>query len=246
MRSQVLTTTVSHARGTPLRHGFRHASTAWLIDVGALGRRTWPRDLPTALGTALSFRSTDHLGAAENTWYDNVLAFASARGVDLTGHRVLALTTARSLGYAFNPLTVYWCIAPDDAVTCVIAEVHNTYGERHVYLLDPDSSGAASTEKAFYVSPFNDTDGTYRMRVPAPVDGEVDVRITLHRDDLTPFVTSWTGRPPGTARGRISAWARALGTPWAVAALIRIHGIWLWMRRLPIVPRPTHRPQEAA
>lgn len=244
MTSTVLTTTVSHTRGTPLRHSFRHASTAWLVDLGELGARTWPRDLPRALGGVLSFRADDHLGDAEQAWYDNVLAFAAARDVDLRGHQVLALTTARSLGYAFNPLTVYWCLRGSE-VTCVIAEVCNTYGERHVYLLRPDTGGAASTDKQFYVSPFNDTAGTYRMRVPVPRDGTVDVRISLHRDGLTPFVTAWQGQPPTTRWGRAVATARAIGTPWAVAALIRVHGIWLWVRRLPIVPRPTHHPQEA-
>ena len=58
-----------------------------------------------------------------------------AAGVDLRGGRVLMLANARVLGYVFNPLTVYWCHRPDGSLACVVAEVHNTYGERHCYLL---------------------------------------------------------------------------------------------------------------
>jgi DUF1365 family protein len=49
------------------------------------------------------------------------------------------LTQARVLGYVFNPLTVYWCHRPE----CVVAEVHNTYGQRYAYLLHPDTRGRA-------------------------------------------------------------------------------------------------------
>ena len=72
------------------------------------------------------------------------------------------LTNARVLGHVFNPLTVYWCHHPDGTLACVVAEVHNTYGERHCYLLRTDAAGRARTAKEFYVSPFFDR----RRRVP--------------------------------------------------------------------------------
>ena len=49
-------------------------------------------------------------------------------------------------------------------LACVVAEVHNTYGERHAYLLQPDEAGTAVTGKDFYVSPFFDVTGTYGLR----------------------------------------------------------------------------------
>ena len=58
------------------------------------------------------------------------------------------LTNARSLGYVFNPLTLFWCHDRDGAIVCVIAEVHNTYGQRHRYLLRPDDAGRAETDEA--------------------------------------------------------------------------------------------------
>ena len=53
----------------------------------------------------------------------------------------------------------------------MVAEVHNTYGERHCYLLQPDERGRAEADKEFYVSPFLTVDGRYRMRSPSPASG---------------------------------------------------------------------------
>ena len=60
---------------------------------------------------------------------------------------------------------MFWCLAPDDELRAVVFEVHNTYGERHAYLLDVDVAGRAHTDKTFYVSPFNDVSGTYDVRL---------------------------------------------------------------------------------
>ena len=48
---------------------------------------------------------------------------------------MLVLTNARTAGYVFNPLTTYFVFAADGALEGILAEVHNTYGERHVYPL---------------------------------------------------------------------------------------------------------------
>ena len=81
---------------------------------------------------------------------------------------------ARVLGYVFNPLSLYWCHDADGVLRHVIAEVHNTYGGRHAYLLPPDDDTPAIVMKKLYVSPFNDVDGYYLVRAPRP-DAELDV-----------------------------------------------------------------------
>jgi DUF1365 family protein len=84
-----------------------------------------------------------------------------------------------------------------------------------------------------YVSPFHATDGTYR--VAAPVPGErLHVAVTLDSDDGATFSASLTGR-----RSQITP-LRAAPAAIRHTLLIRMHGVWLWLRRLPIQPRPTH------
>ena len=72
--------------------------------------------------------------------------------------RITALLQARVFGYVFNPLSVFWCHDRDGRLLHVIAEVHNTYGQRHAYLLPP-ADLPVMTAKKFYVSPFFQVDG---------------------------------------------------------------------------------------
>jgi DUF1365 family protein len=132
---------------------------------------------------------------------------------------------------------VFWCFDSAGAPAGTIVEVHNTYGERHAYLVHPDERGRARVDKALYVSPFHGTDGWYDVVVPLPGD-ELQIAITLHTDDGAAFSASLSGRRT-TASARRAAPAAIRG-----AALIRIHGIWLWLRRLPVQPRSDDRPQE--
>ncbi|WP_018156329.1 DUF1365 domain-containing protein [Demetria terragena] len=231
-------TTVRHTRTAPIRHDFSYPGCSWLIDPARVD------SLPLWTRPFVSFRAKDHLGDPEQDWHTNVVSFARERGVDLTHGRMVALTGARTLGHVFNPLTVYWCWDAEESLACVIAEVHNTYGERHAYLVRPDDRARAEVDKAFYVSPFNDTSGYYSMSLPPP-DDTVDVRITLHRDGAPPFVTRWQGRR-ATRRdvGRILL--RLPLAPHLVSLRIRRHGIVLWLRGLTIQPRPPHLPQEPA
>lgn len=151
---------------------------------------------------------------------------------------VTALMNARAFGYVFDPLTVFWCHDRRGDLRCVVAEVHNTYGQRHAYVLQPDERGRAEVDKAFHVSPFHQVEGRYRLRLPEPADA-LDLRITLLLDARPPFHAALTGHLlPVTARTVLRANLRAPLSPLLTSARIRRHGIALWARGLPITPRP--------
>lgn len=231
--------TVSHHRRGPVHHGFRHSVYQWLVDLDALPVHPW------WLRPFTAFRSEDHLGDPHRELRANVERFLAKRGIRLDpSSRVLMLANARVLGHVFDPLTVYWCLDRDEALVCVVAEVHNTYGERHVYLLEPDAHGRAVADKAFYVSPFNDLSGRYEMCFTLEPD-RVATSIVLRRGGEIAFSASLNGRPTPATRAAV---VRQLLTkplmPQRVSALIRAHGIFLWARRLPVVRRPHHRAQE--
>lgn len=156
------------------------------------------------------------------------------------------LAAARVLGYVFNPLSVYWCHNGEGELVCVVAEVHNTYHGRHCYLLRTDDSGRAEVEKDFYVSPFEPaTGGGYRMSLPEPGD-RLALSITLDRPGSAPFVAAVRGRRrPATAIGLLRLAIRHPLAPLVVTVRIRWQGIRLWLRGLPVVPRPDHVKQEA-
>jgi len=158
---------------------------------------------------------------------------------------VLMLATPRSLGYAFNPLTVFWCHDRTGGLACVVAEVHNTYGDRHCYLLRPDAGGHAGADKAFYVSPFFGVDGRYDMTFTDPtVDDAVRVAITLSRGDEVVFRASVEGAPDPSAPSFLAGALRHPAAGQRVMALIRLQGIRLWLKHLPVMPRPVAPVQE--
>jgi uncharacterized protein len=234
VRAQIYEVTISHARSAPLRNVFRYRSYLWLVDLDHL-----PRAGPLA-----RFRVRDHLGDPQASIRANLDRFLAARDVDLGGGRVTMLAHARVLGYVFNPLTVYWCHRPDGTLACVVAEVHNTYRERHAYLLRTDERGRAEVPKQFYVSPFYPVDGRYRMSLPEP-DGRLALSVVLDRPDGHSFIAGVRGRAvPATVRALIGAAARHPWSTAAVAARIRWQGVQLHLRGLRVVPRPAHLPQE--
>ncbi|GGI80429.1 DUF1365 domain-containing protein [Pseudarthrobacter scleromae] len=239
IEAAIYRTAISHVRRTPLKNAFTYRSYSWFVDVDHLPR------LPFMLRPLAVFRSGDHLGDPGSSIRSNVERFLRTQGMEPDGGAIHMLTSARVFGYVFNPLTLFWCYRTSGELECVVAEVHNTYGERHCYLLQTDAAGRASVPKAFYVSPFNDVDGQYRMKLPAPGEN-LGVSIVLEREGHRPFVASMDGtRRPATVRNILAAAVAVPAAPLLVSALIRVQGITLWARRLPVVARPHHPSQEA-
>ncbi|MBG6181058.1 DUF1365 domain-containing protein [Arthrobacter sp. CAN_A1] len=240
MTAALYPTTIRHVRRTPLRNEFTYRSYSWLVDLDDLPQ------LPRLLRPFAVFSAADHLGDPERSIRANVAAYLAAQGIDDDGGRVTMLASGRVLGHVFNPLSLFWCHRVDGSLAAVVAEVHNTYGERHCYLLDPDQTGRAETEKAFYVSPFNDVSGNYEMRVPEP-DERLKIAITLHREGQAPFIATMAAqqRLPATTRNVVRMITAIPVAPLRAAAQIRWQGVKLWMRRLPVRTRPHHESQEA-
>ncbi|MDX3056102.1 DUF1365 domain-containing protein [Streptomyces sp. NE06-03E] len=229
---------ITHVRTAPRRYALRHRTYLWLVDPDH------PPRLPAVLRPLAGFDARDHFGGTAPTVRAGLERFLRARGVDLADGTVTMLTQARVLGHVFNPLTVYWCHRPDGTPLCVVAEVHNTYGERHCYLLHPDEAGRAATRKDFYVSPFFPVDGGYRMRLPQP-GPRLDLTVHLERQGARPFTATVRGtRRPGTPAQLLRLFLRHPFSTVVVSAAIRLHGIRLFLRRLPVQPRPRHRTQE--
>src|SRR3954447_13980812 len=137
---------IVHVRAEPVRHEVRHRTALAYVDLDALPR------LPRGLRALARFDPADHLGDPLLPLRTNVDSYLREQGIDLHGGRITMLCQPRSLGHVFNPLTLFWCHDATGAVVCVVAEVHNTYGQRHRYLLRPDDGGRAEVMKDFYVS----------------------------------------------------------------------------------------------
>jgi DUF1365 family protein len=230
---------LSHIRTAPIQHAFTYRMYLWLVDLDRMP------SLPVWLRPLARFEAKDHLGDPARTIRANVDGLLAQHGVDLTGGTVLMLTHARVFGYVFNPLTLFWSRYQDGSLACVIVEVHNTYGGRHCYLLATDERDRAQTDKQLYVSPVYPVDGEYHMYLPEPNE-RLRVTISLHREGQPPFVATLRGdRQRFTNGGLLRAALRHPLSTAAVSARIRRHGIYLYLRGLPVQPRPRSHHREA-
>ena len=225
---------VTHARRAPVRNVFSYRTCLWLIDAAD----------PPKLGPLASFRPADHAGDRRLSVADNVRRLAAGHGIDLDGGQIRMLTTPRVAGMVFNPLTVYWCRAAGGDLACVIAEVHNTYRQRHCYLLRTGERGRAETAKELYVSPFYPVAGHYRLSLPEPGE-RLRLSITYRPPDGPEFTAAVTGQARPATWPQVARMSARYPMPGAVtAARIRRQGLGLYARGLRPLPRPPHAPQE--
>lgn len=198
MNSGIYTGVLMHHRMRP-DHVFRYPVCFYVIDLDELPEL----DRRLALfgynrTNVFSLRDADHIGDADRPIKENVLAWLAERGVDLAGGRVLMLTNLRTFGYAFNPVSFFYCYRPTGQLECVVAEVANTFGERRPYLLDQRnlvSNGSSSTwrhDKELHVSPFFGMDQTYEFTLTEPGE-RVSARVDLFEAEERVFLATQSG-----------------------------------------------------
>ena len=150
------------------------------------------------------------------------------------------------LGYAFKPVSFWFCERADGSLRAIVAEVNNTFGERHCYLLDAPAWGRDMTAaKVFHVSPFCAVAGDYRFRFLRSADGTRNVaRIELEDESGALLRTSVSGRlRPATHAALLRAFLRFPIAGLCVIARIHWQALKLWRAGVPVHP---HTPAEAS
>jgi uncharacterized protein len=244
---------VMHARLRPVGHRFSYRVMNLLIDLDRLDVADRLSRLFGVNRAALySFHETDHGDRDGSSLRGYAQRCAAAHGVDLTGGRVLLLCYPRLLGYAFNPLSVYFCYRAEGNLGLVIYEVRNTFGEIHAYAvpIKPGEISAAgirqSQDKRFYVSPFIEMATRYHFRI-APPGSMVRLRI-LETDQAGPLLAAtFHGRRRALTTGRLlrSFFSLPLVTLKILAA-IHWEALRLWSKGVRLVPRVEQASAETA
>ena len=249
MRSALYEGTLVHARTRPARNVFRYPVCFFGLDLDELPEL----DRRLALfgynrPNVLSFRDGDHLGDPERPVRENIEAFLAEGGVDLEGGRVVLVTNLRTLGHVFNPVSWFYCYRPDGGLAAVVAEVSNTFGERHPYLLtDAHRVGEGARHvyehvKRMHVSPFFGMDQTYRFSLTEPGDS-LHAGVGILEGGERPFWAELTGRRrPLTNRTVARALARYPLMSQQVTGLIHWQAVKLAMKRVPFHHKPRFAP----
>lgn len=254
-RGMLLHGQVMHRRLRPVGHRFVYPVFACLLPVHAIdaaGNAMLRINRPGLM----SFRFADH-GARDGShplpWIRGLLAGAGLPAP----HAVWLQAFPRVLGYVFNPVSFWYCHDERGRLYAVLAEVNNTFGEHHRYLVaHPDARPIAAgdvlvCDKALHVSPFFPVRGHYRFRFvqnsqhaqhgqPMPPGGRLAVRIDYADAEGDLLHTSIAGRlAPLTARTLAGAFFRY---PWlTLGVTLRIH--WqaaklYFVRRVPFFRKP--------
>jgi len=143
----------------------------------------------------------------------------------------------RVLGYVFNPVSFWFCHDRVGALRAVLAEVSNTFGERHLYLVShEDKRPIAPTDwlasrKVFHVSPFLPVEGGYRFRFRLE-DGRVRADIHYHDEQGPMLVTYVDGERRDLSSGAVlRALLRHPLMTLAVIGLIHYQALKLWLKK---------------
>jgi DUF1365 family protein len=238
---------VAHRRCGPIEHELRYPVFMVYLDLAELdtvfaGMPLWSTSRPALA----SFRRTDHLGDPAQPLDESVRTLVADRtGTRPTGP-IRLLTNLCYAGVCFNPVSFYYCFAPDGRhLQAVVAEVTNTpWGERHAYVMEADPGQPADAvlkgrmAKEFHVSPFMGMDHTYDWRLTNPAR-KLIVHIDSDRDGAHAFDATLTlERRPITSRLLLRHPAMTL----RVVAQIYIHALRLRLKHAKYFPNPSGAP----
>ena len=238
-RPWLATGVVRHRRLRPAANAFSYGTWFVLLPMRAL-RRTADPALHRNQRGLVSFHDRDHGqgGPDALAWAEALLA---REGVHDADGEIWLQTYPRVLGYVFKPVSFWYCHRADGSLAAVLAEVNNTFGERHVYLLaGPDLAFGRELQarKVFHVSPFCDVNGRYRFRFMR-TDDRIVARIDHDDAGGALLQTSVSGalQPLTAASVRRSFWRMPLMT---LAVIGRIHwqALRLWRKKVPFFSKP--------
>lgn len=240
--------TVVHRRAAPPAHAFRYGVFMTLVDLDelpSLDRRL--RLFGSERARPLSFRAADHLDGRGDL-RAALARIVQSEGHELPGGPVRLLTNCRVLGYVFNPVSFWYCHHEDGRLALLVAEVNNTYGDRHCYVLPVAREGGEwRRKKLMHVSPFTRPEaGTYRFRVHDPAQ-RVEVAIDLEQAGETVVSTRLSlALEPLTDRAIAAAFARHPLMTATVIGAIHFEALRLWWKGARFWSRPPYDPAAAA
>jgi cyclopropane-fatty-acyl-phospholipid synthase len=198
MNSKIYIGHVEHHRYHPVEHHLRYPVYMYGIDPDELPKIDqsfrlfgYNRIRPT------SIHDIDYLTPGSENIKAKVQRCFRENGVREPIDRVFLITSARYFNYVFNPVNFHYCFSKKNDLVGIIAEVNNTYGEKHLYLLTDRQSSSDhypaeyTMEKQFHVSPFNNLEGVYHFFF-SDVQDNLEIRIQLIRNQQKVFEAQLT------------------------------------------------------
>jgi DUF1365 family protein len=209
---------VVHQRFAPKQHRLSYHIFQVLLDLDRIDQDLKAtRLLSRNCFNLFGFYDRDHgPDQADNTGTlcDRMTALLKSRDAWADGDRVFLLTMPRVLGFVFNPISLYFVVAPDNRVRTVVYEVNNTFGDRHSYVMPVQDTGRTIRQhcgKKLHVSPFMETnDHSYDFDLIAPAE-TFALKIDLNKGDQRMLFAGFTARREALTDGAL--WRLFWGLP---------------------------------
>ncbi|MEM1076280.1 MAG: DUF1365 domain-containing protein [Pseudomonadota bacterium] len=238
-----------HGRKGAVSNGFRYSVDYMLLDAEATLRTPW---IFARNGRGLvGLHDADHGGPPGQgrgaAWVREVLRHHQIRHVA----KIELLAQPRVFGHVFNPVSFWLCREKGGALLAVIAEVTNTYGDRHSYLcVHPDGrpidrADTLNAQKILHVSPFQPVEGAYRFRFDID-DDRIGVWIDYARANGGLVATLTGERHALTNRSVLRALLRRPFGSRRVLALIHWQALKLWAKGALFRTRPEPPTEEVS
>jgi uncharacterized protein len=231
---------VRHTRLRPARNAFAYSTYFLMLPMRSLAKNG-AGELARNRAAAISFHDKDHGDGRADAlqWIDELL---QSEGITDANGEAWLHCYPRVLGYTFKPVSFWYCHRPDGSLRAVVVEVNNTFGERHVYLLDHAKFGHEMTaSKVFHVSPFCNVEGQYRFRfMTSEKHGRTVARIDYDDAQGALINTSVSGDlEPLTAQTVRKAIFSYGAMTFGVIARIHWQALKLFLKRVPFFSKPT-------
>tara|TARA_B110000263_G_scaffold248219_1_gene262609 strand:+ start:4645 stop:5499 length:855 start_codon:yes stop_codon:yes gene_type:complete len=188
---------ITHARTKPVRHGFSFPIYTFALDLDELellDRKI--RLFGYNRGSVFSLYDSDHLGKGPGSIKEKLKDWLIKFGHSKHYAKIIMISTLRVFKHTFNPVIFYYCYDDKGAIVYHVAEVHNTFGEGHLYILENGKESKVGKEylvpKEFHVSPFNKVEGDYNFHF-SKLDDKMDVRINVSNQRKNFFYAKISG-----------------------------------------------------
>ena len=242
-RSALYVGAVMHRRLRPTVHQFRYRAFWLLIDLDELPALTARLRLFSHNRFNLfALHETDQGDGSATPLRVQAERHLSEAGIDIAGGPIRLLCMPRTLGYSFNPISIYFCHRPCGELAAIIYEVHNTFGERHSYVscVEPKIDAVQQNcRKVFYVSPFMDMDLVYDFRLTAPAE-RVAVSINASKGAERVLSACLTGVRRELTDGALLKWFSSIPLITAKVTLaIHWEALRLWLKGMRLRNKPS-------